>query len=143
MALGSLPAYSGYRCGNRRKAYNEPAFRYFLANERTRAERSARSLLLVLVKFKNRPGVTATFTPRTAAAVFSALGGCFREVDVMGWYHEGRVAAAVLPLNTTASNDVRRHMTDRVFRLLHAHLPSDQTARLCVRIVLLSGTGRS
>ena len=43
-----------------------------------------------------KPGRRAKLTDATAAALFRGLGASVREVDFVGWYREGQVAAAVL-----------------------------------------------
>src|SRR5947207_1337856 len=103
MALESIPAFCGFRGGRVGQAYNEAAFRLFLSVDRWRAEHSTRSLLLVLVTVRPSSDRQAKLTDATAAAIFSGLGSCVREVDFVGWYREGRVAAAVLPQPLNAS----------------------------------------
>ena len=55
------------------QAYNEEAFRYFLAIERKRAERSRRSILLLLIDMKKQPGMSGRIPPVVAARIFSAF----------------------------------------------------------------------
>src|SRR5207249_10194531 len=68
------------------EAYNEEAFRYFLAIERKRSERSGRPFLLLLVDLKEQSGVTVRIDPMVAPKLFSALWLCLRETDCVGWY---------------------------------------------------------
>src|SRR2546427_11929887 len=77
-------------------AYNEEAFRYFLAIERKRSERSNRPFLLLLVDLKKQQGMTARIDADVAARLFSGLWLCLRETDCVGWFREGRVAGALL-----------------------------------------------
>ena len=137
MALESVPAYSGFPSGQGGRAYNEAAFRHFLAVERRRAERSMRSLLLVLVTLRQSPGLSAKINDATAAALFRGLGASVREVDFVGWYREGRVAAAVLPQGVKASGDVPHLIADRVVIALRKRLSADQSRNLRVRVVRL------
>src|SRR5207249_3846912 len=78
------------------QAYNEQAFRSFLAIERKRSERSGCPFLLLLVALKEQSGVTVRIDPMVAPKLFSALWLCLRETDCIGWYREERVAGAVL-----------------------------------------------
>ena len=76
--------------------HNEATFRYFLDIERRRAEHAGHSVVLVLVSLRSAPGCNQRLAPRTAAAVFGALGASVREVDFVGWFRHGQVAAATL-----------------------------------------------
>src|SRR5436189_3706941 len=78
------------------RAYDEGAFRYFLALEQQRSTRSGRAFLLVLVYLKGKAGAGARIDTTLAAPLFGRLWRCFRESDFIGWYREGRVAGAVL-----------------------------------------------
>ena len=130
----SLPSYSGFSSGAAGQAYNQTAFRHFLAIERRRAERSGRPLLLVLVGFRGSraDGLTATI----ATAIFRGLGETVREVDFVGWFREGLVAGAVLTQGGgTAAEPTREMVTERVMRALRAHLPASQTHNLRVRVI--------
>lgn len=92
----SAPGYTAYRTGTAGVVHNEPAFRYFLALERRRAERAGRSVLLALVSLRSTPGRSQQLTSRAASAIFRALGSSVREVDFVGWFRDGHVAAAAL-----------------------------------------------
>lgn len=96
MALELTPAYAGLRGGLIGQAYNEAAFRYFLAVDHRRAQRMQRSILLVLASIRPTPGRCAHLTHPTAVAMFAGLAAGLREVDFVGWYRQGRVAGAVL-----------------------------------------------
>ena len=74
--------------------YNERALRHFLEIERRRAERSGRSVLLMLVSLRAAPGTSARMDVSLAGRVFSGLSLCVREVDFIGWFRTQRVAAA-------------------------------------------------
>lgn len=141
MALDSFPAYSAFQCGNLGLAYNEIAFRHFLAIEQRRAERARRGLLLLLVNFKMSRTSRAPLGPRTSGQIFKVLGACVREVDFVGWHREGKVAGAVVGLSSGAPADVQRLLAERVGRALVAHLPAEQMMRLRVRAVRLGGRG--
>src|ERR1041384_331880 len=90
------PGYAVYRGSGVGDVHNEPAFRYFLALERRRAEQAGYSLLLVLGSLRSAPGRNQRLTPRSAAAIFAALGSSVREVDFVGWFRDSQVAAAAV-----------------------------------------------
>lgn len=141
MALEQIPGYTGFRGGPAGPAYNEAAFQHFLAVDRRRAERTMRSLLLVLVTMREAQG-KSNLSPATAAALFAGLGECVREVDFVGWYREGRVAAAVLAQGIHSPVEARLRTTDRIAQALAKRLTVAQARDLRVRVVRLTGRVR-
>jgi hypothetical protein len=118
-------------------AYNQEAFRYFLANERKRSELSNRPFLLLLVDLQ-QPQLNGRIQAPVASKLFAGLVTCLRDTDVIGWYHEGRVAGAVLThVEDAQSIDVSGEIRGRVTRLLSAALPAAIAARLQVRVYQL------
>ena len=120
------------------QAYNEQAFRHFLAIERKRAARASRSFLLLLVSLRKEPGASVAINAKAASRLFSGLAGCVREVDFIGWYREERVAGAVLTqgLGTPPPAAVRG-IGDRVTQVLNQRLPERDAERLQVRVLQL------
>ncbi len=115
------------------QAYNEEAFRYFLAAERKRSERSGHPFLLLLVELKEEPGASLRIHPVMGAKIFSRLWACLRETDCVGWYREERIAGAVLtPLGDTPQLDVCQAVVQRVTAALGETLPPSLTGRLLV-----------
>lgn len=123
------------------RAYNQEAFRYFLAIEQARAKRSGRSLLLVLLSAGNGSGEALAFPPRIATKAFDALAHCTRDVDFRGWYTQDRVAAAVLIQDhaTPTGGDVVRIRT-RIDEALYDHVPSAVARELRVRVLEMGTT---
>lgn len=120
------------------QAYNEEAFRYFLAIERKRSQRSGRPLLLLLVDLKPQPGVRVRFDPMIAAKLFSGLWLCLREGDFVGWYRDERVAGAVLTqLADGHRTEVSRLIRQRVSEVLHERLRSSVAHGLQVHVYQL------
>lgn len=117
------------------QAYNEEAFRYLLAVERKRAERSGRPFLLLLVTLQGQGGVGVRIDARVASGLFSGLCLRLRETDLIGWYHEGRVAGALLTeLGEAARGDVARLIEERIRGVLGDRLPWNVARRLDVRV---------
>ena len=139
MALESALDYSGFGGGSAAQVYNEAAFRYFLAIDRSRLRRLERSIVLVLVSVRQGAGRSAPIADTHAAALFDGLAGSVREVDFIGWYQHGRVAGAVLPQAGLASREERRLIAGRIGASLQRCLPRDITPRLHVRAVCLGG----
>jgi len=142
MTLDSIPILSGVRRGQVCQAYNEEAFRYFLAVERARAERSHRFLYLALVAMRRGPGRRrAHLSEQTAAALFRGLSTSVREVDFIGWYRESQVAAAVLTQGPKTSDAGAAPMiAERIASELKKRLSTAESKHLRVRIVKLGGT---
>jgi len=120
------------------QAYNEEAFRYFLEIERKRAARARRPVRLLLLDLKRQAATDARIDPVLAAKLFSGLWLCLRETDVIGWYREDRVAAAVLnQLEDGPQSDVSDLIRQRVTGALCKSLSSDVARRLRVRVFQL------
>jgi hypothetical protein len=126
------------------EAYQEGAFRHFLTIERKRAERSGRSMLLLLVEFKAGRNDEGLLQASMASRVFSALSGCVREIDFIGWYRTGRVAGAVLTQGPAAPDqDLSQQIGERVALVLSERLPVHVRHRIQVRILQLHSTVKS
>lgn len=122
------------------QAYNEEAFRHFLAIERKRSERANRAFLLLLVSLRKEPGMSVAFPPQVASRMFAGLALCVREVDFIGWYRTERIAAAVLTQGSGAPEpDAARRICDRVTEVLGSRLSSSVARRLQVRALQLVG----
>jgi hypothetical protein len=137
MMFESFPAFSEFASGAGGQAYNQAAFRHFLAIERRRAEASMHSVVLVLVTIRRHPSPSIPLVNGTAGAVFKALGEAVREIDFVGWFREGRVAGAVLAQGTVLNSKARQVMADRVRQTLAKRLPL-HAKHLRVRVVRLS-----
>jgi len=135
--LDSIPGYTAHHGGAAGRAHNEAAFRHFLRIELHRAARSGHCVLLVLVNVRES-GRSVKLPPPAASKVFSALGESVREVDFVGWFKEGRVAAAALVQRASPAADVRQQIASRVMKTLSKEpLTTAGVAR--VRIVPLRG----
>ena len=110
------------------RVYNEAAFRYFLGVERRRAERTRHHLLLVLVSARKHLRTRPRLAPQAAQSVLWVLGACLREVDLVGWYRDGVVAAALLPIIGVATPNTRQALAARVTDVLKRNLPHDERA---------------
>lgn len=120
-------------------AYNEEAFHYFLALERKRAERSHRSLVLVLASIVRRvPGVRL-MDSSAAHKLFTGLWLSTRDTDFIGWYRAGRVAGAVLTQpSTPPPENVCDRIRARVPSMLAGALPKGTRSMLRVHVLQLT-----
>ena len=118
------------------QAYSEAAFRYFLAVEQKRHERSSSPFLLLLVSAKANGQPEKPFSPATASRLFAALGVTLRDTDFTGWYREGYVAGAVLTqLGLAAAADVNGLIIERVSRAIAEGLPPSMREQLEIRLL--------
>lgn len=121
-------------------AYNQEGFRYLLALEQQRAERSRRPLLVVLATVR----AASRANPRRihaalAQKIFTGLWLCTRETDFIGWYRDGQIAGAVLTQRgEVASGEVSREIRSRVSDVLSEAVPRRTRERLRVRVCQLS-----
>src|SRR2546423_953885 len=116
------------------QAYNEQAFRYFLQIERKRAARAHRPVLLLLLDLR-KPSERLAIDPLLASKLFDCLCRCLRETDVVGWYREDRVAAAVLTqVDGAMPPDVTAVIRQRVGHALREGLSADVARHLRVRV---------
>jgi hypothetical protein len=122
--------------------YNEAAFRYFLARERRRAARSQLPLMLILVSGPRTVGGGNALSEHMPA-VFSALTACVREVDFVGWYRNGSIAAALLSVGGGVLQVPRQALRARVIRMLRQHVAGDETTGLRVRVIELGRSPRT
>ena len=117
------------------QVYNEEAFGYFLQIERKRAARALRPVLLLLLDLRE-PRVRVD--PVVASKLFDCLGRSLRETDVVGWYREDRVAAAVLTqVDGGAPAQGTAVIRERVGNTLRECLSADIARRLRVRVYQL------
>jgi hypothetical protein len=70
--------------------------------------------------------------------LLSALALCVRETDFIGWYHEGRVAGAVLTQHADAADaDIPGTVRQRIAKALTGGLPKELAGRLQLRVYRL------
>jgi len=119
--------------GRHGHAYDEPAFRYLLALERTRSARLGLPLLLLLVKLESPPA--SRIDPARAARLFSVLSACTRETDIVGWRRRDReVGVAVTELGDSSLAEVSALLQARVAAALDRWRPGAVAYQVHVRI---------
>ena len=123
--------------------YNEAAFRHFLTVDRRRAQRSQRYLYLVLVSLRAGAGRSTALTNVAAATLFRGLSASVREVDFLGWFVEGRMAAAVLTQGLrTSAMGLAPVIAQRVVAEIQKRLSPADSQNLRVRVVRLGARSR-
>jgi post-segregation antitoxin (ccd killing protein) len=125
-------------------AYSEEAFRYLLAIERKRAERSGRPFFLLLVDLKRMATGAQAMDVEVAAGVFAGLSNALRDTDFTGWYREGRIAGAVLAQLADVNGDnIDDVVRQRVRLELSSRLSFDVADRLQTRVFQIPRAFRS
>jgi hypothetical protein len=119
--------------------YGEEAFRHFLSIERTRADRSGRNFLLLLICLRRCPHTGVSIPHALSGPLFSSVRECVREVDFIGWYQAHKTAGAVLAQGVDVSGPASTRIVHRVTTLLGRRLPPSVADRLRVRVVQLGG----
>ena len=113
----------------------EPAFRHLLAIERARADRAGRPLRMLTVSL-DHGSRQAPLEPAVAARVFAGLGEAVRETDVIGWYRQDCVAAAVLIQPADVPNlDTVSVVLRRVGQAIEQRLSAHVAHKLDLRVV--------
>ena len=136
--LDSILRHTSFYGGAAGRAHNEAAFRHFLQIELNRAGRAGDCLLLILVSVCDRAGKSVQLPHVAASKLFSALGASVREVDFVGWFKEGRVAAAALVQRATPAADVHRQIAGRIMKTLNEESLAAYSGTR-VRVVRLRG----
>ena len=114
--------------------YDEETFRYFLSIEQARAARSNQPLRLLLASLD--AGVhPPDFSRSVSTKVFGAMRAALRDTDVVGWYQQDKVAAAVLTALPVVEDGHAAQLEKRVVEGVRRHLPAKMAIRLTVTVV--------
>jgi len=115
--------------------YDEQAFQHFLGLEQHRAALTGRPFMLLLVRL---PACDSALPEAIAATLLSGLRESVREIDFIGWYREGRVAAAVLPQGMdTPAPSALPVIAERVRHTLTRRVRAGVASRLRIRVLQL------
>jgi hypothetical protein len=116
-------------------AYNEKAFRYLLASESKRSERSGYSFTILLIYSADKQGLIVPMDREAADTVVKALFRSLRETDYVGWYLEGRIVGAVLTvLGQDSAMAVSGHIRQRLKEMLRVEVSVEESSRLQIRV---------
>lgn len=127
--------YVGVRNARSIQAYNEESFRYLLANESKRSERSGRSFHVVLVYLTAPGGSTVRMDNEMATKLLSALSCILRETDYIGWYRDDLIVGGVLTaLGDIPTAEVSRQIEQRFVEVLRGGSPVGEFSRLQLRL---------
>jgi len=127
---------AGVRNGARsvQLAHDEAAFRFLLANEVKRSERSGRSFHLLLTYFSDGEGAATRMDDEVKWTLLPILSAVLRDTDYIGWYRDNHVLGGVLTaLGEHAQEVVSCRIEQRFWRRMGKEFPRKDLARLRVR----------
>jgi hypothetical protein len=113
--------------------HNQEAVRYFLDVERARAARNSYPILVAVVGLRPDGHPLAA---DVAAHIFSGLWKGLREVDVVGWLREQRIAGAVLTTGTRRpTREDARSIAQRLQGTIRTGMAREIADRVRVRVI--------
>ena len=114
----------------------EELFKYLLASERIRSERSGSSIQLLLVMLLTPDGKTlAQMDDGVAQNLYSVLKQCLRGTDYTGWYQDRFVLGAVLTaMRGLEEEEISRQVEKRFLEASQERLSESDWSKLRVRI---------
>lgn len=115
--------------------YDEETFRYFLSIEQARATRAHQPLRLLLASLDGSGSDAAPFPRAASSRLFDAMRHALRDTDVVGWYQQNRIAAAVLTALPAAGETKVASLEKRIADDLKRRLPSSVARRVRLRVV--------
>jgi hypothetical protein len=109
-------------------------FRYLLASEGMRSERSGRAFQLFLVSLSTSGGLPVPMDGLVASNLFEALRRCLRVTDYIGWYQDRFILGAVLTaLGGNELGEVSRQIEKRFIEVSWERLSVDDFNKLQLR----------
>jgi hypothetical protein len=116
-------------------AYDQETFRYLLAKESKRSERSGRFCQIFLVYRTDAQGRITQMDSPVAKTVIAAASCSFRETDYIGWYRDGCVVGAALTVLAQESMAlVSTKIQPRLADCLRAKLGIEEFSRMQIRV---------
>jgi hypothetical protein len=123
--------------------HGESSFRFLLANEVKRSERSGHSFHILLTYFAEADGGPTAIDDRVTNTLVPILSGVLRETDYIGWYRDSRVLGGVLTaLRDHSAGEVSSRIEQRLWRRMGREFPAGEFARLRVRFFPAHEFGR-
>jgi exopolysaccharide biosynthesis polyprenyl glycosylphosphotransferase len=110
---------------------SEALFRDVLIRERKRADRSNRSLAVVLVEVDPR---VKTGSGGLWAAIIEALSITKRDTDALGWFQKGKALGILLPEVSASDAAFFGEVKERIARELTRRLSAEQLGRMSIRL---------
>ncbi len=114
----------------------EELFKYLLASERIRSEKSGSSFQLLLIMLVvPEEGTLVRMDESVAHSLFSVLRDCLRGTDYTGWYQDRFLIGAVLTaMRGREVEEISRQVERRFLEASQERLSGDDWSKLRVRI---------
>jgi hypothetical protein len=114
---------------------NEEAFRYVIAVERRRIERTGDPFLLVAIDLWSRSGSRLRFAPGLAATVFARMERRLRATDFFGWLrHPDTIGVVMTECGPRLSRGVGDVIRQTVESLIEGTAPAGAAFRVRLRV---------
>ncbi len=115
---------------------NEEMFRYLLASESKRSQRSGCTFQVLLVSLFAEGGLLLPLEDNVAGSLFATLRRCLRGTDYIGWYQDRLVVGAVLTaLGDKQLIEVSRQVEERIIEVSWECLSVDDFNNLQLRVI--------
>lgn len=115
--------------------HGESPFRFLLANEVKRSERSGHSFYVLLTYFAEADGRPAQIDGQEMNPLVPILSSMLRDTDYLGWYRENRVLGGVLTaLREKGDEKVAARIEQRIWWKIGKEFQVQDFARLRVRL---------
>jgi hypothetical protein len=117
-------------------AHDEDTFRFLLAGEVKRSERSGRSFHMLLTYFSGPQGEPTRMGGQATRALLPVLSEVLRETDYVGWYRNDHVLGGVLTaLGDLSMAEVSARVERRFWWRMEKESPLSEAAHLRVRFI--------
>jgi lipopolysaccharide/colanic/teichoic acid biosynthesis glycosyltransferase len=110
---------------------SEESFLHYLQLEQRRTERSGRSFLLILISGE---GLDDEARKHSSPEVITALSGCIRETDVLGWYEKSLTLGLIMTEIGDASSQVIEAIVRKISAVLQECLGPDLYCQMAVTV---------
>jgi len=118
-----------------RQPHGESSFRFLLANEVKRSDRSGHSFHVLLTYFAEADGGPTQINGQVTNTLVPILSNMLRETDYLGWYRENQILGGVLTaLREKGADEVASRIEQRFWWRMGKEFQVQDFARLRVRL---------
>jgi len=118
-----------------KQPHGESSFRFLLANEAKRSERSGHSFHVLLAYFAEADGGPTQIDGHVSNTLVPILSNVLRETDYLGWYRENQILGGVLTaLREKSAQEVSSRIEQRFWWRMGKEFQVKDFPRLRVRL---------
>jgi hypothetical protein len=118
-----------------RQPHGESSFRFLLANEVKRSDRSGHSFYVLLTYFAEADGGPTQINGQVTNTLVQILSNMLRETDYLGWYRKNQILGGVLTaLGEKGADEVASRIEQRFWWRMEKEFQVQDFARLRVRL---------